>query len=1227
MLALLTVASVVLSGGLLAAPEPAVAALTNVWPANAEGDIYPDNLTTTSGLYVYVTSDLTGGRVCIIAATGDGDCDSPAWGDPNVIIGIGTVFQLIEGPALVEGTFRLRTETPRPAGQDGWEEGATSDVFTIQPCRDDCDSTVGAELANEFKAANGEATELATRICDGLSTSDEQAAAESIKGGFEAIGSRSLFTQGAFIGTFALGAVGIEFASYNDTAKRILVNLSCQVARMHKDIADDPPDSEFLTVAPPVFSSLTTSGQPASDELAVAFDRQVAYGVALRVAYERFQGAQLAGDPEAQQRQLDAAGEYGFQLATAMRVTAGALRAAAASSEAAVEGVPAPTDEALAALHSMASRVSASGFIPGEIAQLQGLGASSAQIENARTWFARPFNLVVGESLDEMLPAVADGLEGIVPEVDRFARHVSAIRIPIPNRTPVAVDDSAGTAWDIPVEIDVLSNDSDADGDAIEIISSTHGAHGTVTCAATCTYTPSPGFSGIDAFDYLIQDPSGATAGARVEITVTPGPIATFSISATSGIAPMTVAFDASGSVSPAGEITTWEWDFGDGSTDVGEVVTHKFNDGGSFTIRLTVTDDAGAQNTTTRPVLYTSPDAIIAPVCGDQDDDTAVTRCSEYSFSPGVETWTVAGTGPTDVVFDWVYRNAGLGSQLSVFPVDDEEGTIDGTAPGEPSYAAKAVARAAEVFPPNSSAFTPDSTVRLTGGDRVAFYIATSSNEELAQLENPAGLLFSIARANEDGFSHALAFDRPGGPAQFSFEDLPGGGDGDFDDVIFTAAGIGTDVVGNQAPTAVAQTLTTPQGTALPITLSGTDADGDDIDFAVVTPPAHGSLTGEAPALVYTPAAGYTGSDEFAFTASDGEAKSAPAIVSITVTPVNRPPTLDPLDERTLLEGDELRLIGVASDPDGDPVTFDWEVGAGALGADPLPAACRIAKDGDDVVVGCDDDAVLRARLIVSDSPPEGEPAQAQATARVTFGNAPPAIENLTVTTRNGGSSTLTVPTFPAEPLVAAAPFTDPGVDVFTCGVEIGATSFPGIVSEGRCTTEIPALATGLHVLAAWVADDDGGVDRENLEIAVLGTRQQAGTLGVWQTDYRDKRSKRHTTAEKLALLAVVRDLSAVFSERRALSDIPDALSVLSPKNTKNPVDQFDAHLLALWLNIADAAIAPADPVDTNLDGVADSTVGAVISQGEAARTGTSPSAKTLTSFKNLFERINASG
>ncbi len=51
-----------------------------------------------------------------------------------------------------------------------------------------------------------------------------------------------------------------------------------------------------------------------------------------------------------------------------------------------------------------------------------------------------------------------------------------------------------------------------------------------------------------------------------------------------------------------------------------------------------------------------------------------------------------------------------------------------------------------------------------------------------------------------------------------------------------------------NRAPVATAQAVTTAEDAAVAVTLAGTDADGDALTYAVVTPPAHGTLSGTAP-------------------------------------------------------------------------------------------------------------------------------------------------------------------------------------------------------------------------------------------------------------------------------------------------------------------------------------------------------------------------------------------
>ena len=72
------------------------------------------------------------------------------------------------------------------------------------------------------------------------------------------------------------------------------------------------------------------------------------------------------------------------------------------------------------------------------------------------------------------------------------------------------------------------------------------------------------------------------------------------------------------------------------------------------------------------------------------------------------------------------------------------------------------------------------------------------------------------------------------------------------------------------QAPVAHDQTIPVPFGQPANIVLSGTDVNNDPLTYDVATQPAHGTLSGTAPNLTYTPNPGYFGPDAFDFTVSD---------------------------------------------------------------------------------------------------------------------------------------------------------------------------------------------------------------------------------------------------------------------------------------------------------------------------------------------------------------------
>jgi len=77
-------------------------------------------------------------------------------------------------------------------------------------------------------------------------------------------------------------------------------------------------------------------------------------------------------------------------------------------------------------------------------------------------------------------------------------------------------------------------------------------------------------------------------------ITVEQKPVAAFSATPTSGAAPLTVLF-ADQSTVGSSEITTWSWDFGDGTSSTQQNPSKTYTQPGTYTVKLTVTSAAGS--------------------------------------------------------------------------------------------------------------------------------------------------------------------------------------------------------------------------------------------------------------------------------------------------------------------------------------------------------------------------------------------------------------------------------------------------------------------------------------------------------------------------------------------------------------------------------------------------------------------------------------------------------
>jgi hypothetical protein len=116
----------------------------------------------------------------------------------------------------------------------------------------------------------------------------------------------------------------------------------------------------------------------------------------------------------------------------------------------------------------------------------------------------------------DYLTATATDSEGNTSE---FSRNI-LVNNPA-NAAPVAVDDSASTFAGTPVTIDVLTNDTDPDGDALTVVALGEAANGELfTNGAFVVYTPTATFGGVEVFTYTASDSIGGASVATVTVSV-----------------------------------------------------------------------------------------------------------------------------------------------------------------------------------------------------------------------------------------------------------------------------------------------------------------------------------------------------------------------------------------------------------------------------------------------------------------------------------------------------------------------------------------------------------------------------------------------------------------------------------------------------------------------------------------------------------------------------------
>lgn len=421
----------------------------------------------------------------------------------------------------------------------------------------------------------------------------------------------------------------------------------------------------------------------------------------------------------------------------------------------------------------------------------------------------------------------------------------------------------------------------------------------------------------------VVTDEAGATGSMLRTITVAAPvnlpPAAAFTLD----VADLKVDVDAASSVDEDGTIAAWAWDFGDGMSATGKTATHTYGGAGTYEVTLTVTDNDGAEATTSKQVTV-DPGTTGEPVTRE-----ILTRGSTwaywYSGTAPAGTWNQAsfdasgwstGAGPIGYGSTQIVTNLNPTSVTndrpravyfrSTFDVSDASKAIslNLTAIGDDGVVV--YVNGVEVGRKNMRDGTVTNSTFATSARRV-----TVAENDLLTVAVPTDLLVS-------GINVIAA------ETHVNFRATP--------DVTFWATGSLTEAGGaavpNQAPTASFDQV----ASGLDVAFTSTSSDADGTIASTTWDFGDGSATTSGETVSHTYAS--SGTYDVTMTVTDDDGATASATEQVTVAA----PTGVPMTSRVVSRDGTWSYWYSTTAPASDwsEVAFNpsgWSTGAGPLG------------------------------------------------------------------------------------------------------------------------------------------------------------------------------------------------------------------------------------------------------------------------------------------------------
>ncbi|WP_430448525.1 MAG: putative Ig domain-containing protein [Pseudomonas piscis] len=453
-------------------------------------------------------------------------------------------------------------------------------------------------------------------------------------------------------------------------------------------------------------------------------------------------------------------------------------------------------------------------------------------------------------------------------------------------------------------------------GTAASVAVATAATHGTATATGTSiTYTPTAGYSGSDTFAYTATNASGTSSPATVTITVSAPTLviapASF-INGTVGTAYSTILSTSGGTAPYSYNITSGSLPSGLNLNPLTGAINGTPTASGTSNLTITSTDNNGV----TGNQAYSLQINAQAPVANSVSATLAANSISNpitLSLSGGAATSVAVSTAATHGTA------TATGTSITYTPAPGYSGSdtfaytaTNASGTSSPATVSLTINAPTLVITPasltNGTVGTAYSTILSTSGGTAPYsYNITSGSL-------PAGLSLNTLTGAISGTPTAS------GTSNLTITSTDNNG--------VTGNQAYSLQINAQAPVANSVSATVAANSSSnSITLNITG--GAATSVAVSTAATHGTATATGTSITYTPTAGYSGNDTFAYTATNASGTSSPATVTLTVSA----PSLS-INPATLGAGTSGTAYSAVLSSSGGSAPYTYSITSGSLPA-----------------------------------------------------------------------------------------------------------------------------------------------------------------------------------------------------------------------------------------------------------------------------------------------------